>query len=145
MLIRSYCRHNNRGWYEVFWFMRRCEKSYFIHFQKFLGQGVWTLLILQTHLKISLWRFRGQLTWDLGVKVVQPFYTNFKFFPQTFIDFIMPSVWRVLVKSGYKLDRIAKNWDSGAIGFTIQKEMITDNMFLFEQIMVFIPQPETYC
>ena len=118
-------------------------------YKSLLGHGVWTHLILQTHLKISLWRFRGQLTWDLGVKVVQPFYTNFKFFPQTSIDFIMPSVWRVLVKSGYKLDRIAKNWDSGAIGFTIQKEMITDNMFLFEQItdlfMVFIPQQESYC
>ena len=51
-------------------------------YKSLLGHGVWTHLILQTHLKISLWRFRGQLTWDLGVKVVQPFYTNFKFFPQ---------------------------------------------------------------
>ena len=119
-------------------------------YKSLLGHGVWTHLILQTHLKISLWRFRGQLTWDLGVKVVQPFYTNFKFFPQTFIDFIMPSVWRVLVSSGNKLDRIAKMRDSGAIGLlTIQKEMITDNMFLFEQItdffMVFIPQQKSYC
>ena len=47
------------------------------------------------------------------------------------------------------MDRIAKIGDSGAIGLTIQKEIITDNMFLFEHItdllMVFIPQPESYC
>ena len=67
-------------------------------FKSLLGHGVWTHLILQTHLKISLWWFWGQLNWDLGVKVVQPFYTNFQeFSPQTFIDFIMPCVWRVLV------------------------------------------------
>ena len=67
-------------------------------FKSIFGQGAWTHLILQTHLKISLWWFWGQLNWDLGVKVVQPFHTNFQeFSPQTFIDFIMPCVWRVLV------------------------------------------------